>query len=354
MTGTDERLRARSRERVVRICASAPDARALRLKVLDEIRRLVPFDAYAWLLTDPETAVGSSPLADVPCLPELPRLIRLRYLTGMNRWTGLEGSVALLSEASKGDPSRSLMWRQLLCRYGIADVASAVFKDEFGCWGFLELWRAGPAGRFTATDAAHLASITTPVAIALRRSQAATFVPTAPDTRPRGPVVLLMSAELDVLAQTPETHDYLRVLVPPEEDRSPVPANAYNVAAQLLALEAGVDGHPPVARVHLSGGRWLTLRAARIEAARPPRDRDIAVTIEDSSPSERASLFARAHGLSPREGELLTYLVAGSDTRDLARLMLVSEHTVQDHLKSIFAKTSVHSRRTLLSRALGA
>ena len=26
----------------------------------------VPFDAYAWLLTDPETSVGSSPLADVP------------------------------------------------------------------------------------------------------------------------------------------------------------------------------------------------------------------------------------------------------------------------------------------------
>ena len=47
----------------------------------------VPFDAYAWLLTDPQTSVGSSPLADVPCLPELPRLIRLKYLTEVNRWT---------------------------------------------------------------------------------------------------------------------------------------------------------------------------------------------------------------------------------------------------------------------------
>jgi DNA-binding CsgD family transcriptional regulator len=33
--------------------------------------------------------------------------------------------------------------------------------------------------------------------------------------------------------------------------------------------------------------------------------------------------------------------------------MFVSEHTVQDHLKSIFGKTSVHNRRTLLARALG-
>jgi hypothetical protein len=60
----------------------------LRLEALDAIRRAVSFDAYAWLLTDPETSVGSSPLADVPCLPRLPQLIRLRYATAVNRWPG--------------------------------------------------------------------------------------------------------------------------------------------------------------------------------------------------------------------------------------------------------------------------
>src|ERR1700689_1704053 len=59
------------------------------------------FDAYAWLLTDPETEVGSAPLADVPCLPELPRLIRLKYLTTLNRWTELSGAVALLSMSTE-------------------------------------------------------------------------------------------------------------------------------------------------------------------------------------------------------------------------------------------------------------
>ena len=64
---------ARAGEAIMRICRGEADVRMLRLEALDAIRRAVSFDAYAWLLTDPETSVGSSPLADVPCLPELPQ-----------------------------------------------------------------------------------------------------------------------------------------------------------------------------------------------------------------------------------------------------------------------------------------
>jgi len=344
----------RSPERIEKICQTAADAQTLRLQVLEEIRRIVPFDAHAWLLTDPVTAVGSSPLADVPCLPELPRLIRMKYLTEVNRWTRLTTPVALLSKATAGIPSRSLLGQELLARYDVVDIASVVFGDPFGCWGFLDLWRGAALGCFTAADQAYLVGIAGPVTTALRRAQSRTFVAVDAQQRyPRGPVVLLLSSDLRVLAQTPETQEYLRVLVPPDADRSPIPASAYNVAAQLLAIEAGVDASPASARVHLSGGRWLTLRAARIGSGRTSHEADIAVTIEDSSPPERADLFARAYGLSSRERELLGHLVTGRDTRDLARLMFLSAHTVQDHLKSIFTKTSVHSRRTLLSHALG-
>jgi len=79
----------------------------------------------------------------------------------------------------------------------------------------------------------------------------------------------------------------------------------------------------------------------------------MAVTIESASTAERLELFARACGLSSREAELLRHLAAGHDTRRTATLMFVSEHTVQDHLKSIFTKTGVHNRRTLLSRVAG-
>ena len=301
----------RSRERVARICDSAGDARALRLQLLTEIRQVVSFDAYAWLLTDPETSVGSAPLADVPCLPELPRLIRLKYLTEVNRWTALRGApVALLQAATGGQPSRSLLWRDLLDSYGISDVASLVFRDRFGCWGFLDLWRSGSP--FSPAEAAYLTGIADPLTLALRRSQASAFRSGAARHAPRpGPVVLLLSADLHVRGQTPQTQDYLRVLVPPEEDRPPIPASAYNVAAQLLAVEAGIDRNPPSARVHLSGGLWVTLRAARIGDTGPARERDIAVTIEETSPPERVALFARAFGLSARENELLGHLVAG-------------------------------------------
>jgi DNA-binding NarL/FixJ family response regulator len=53
------------------------------------------------------------------------------------------------------------------------------------------------------------------------------------------------------------------------------------------------------------------------------------------------------------ERELLTRLASGLDTRHLAAAMHLSEHTIQDHLKSVFTKTSTHSRRGLLARALG-
>lgn len=353
MAGTTAWTRAK--EQVLQLCRGDADARTLRLEVLAVLRRVIGFDAYVWVVTDPETSVGSAPLADVPCLPELPRLIRLKYLTEVNRWTSMLTPVAALRQTTSGDRDRSLMWRDLLSRYDIGDIASSVHRDRFGCWAFLDLWRTGKSASFAPAELDFLHGIAGPLTTALRRSQAATFtVGHAGELASAGPVVLLLSPALDVQAQTPPTQRYLRLLVPPDSAaQAPVPAGAYNVGAQLLAAEAGVDGNPPRARVHLGGGQWLTLRAARMDAARPVSDRVVAVSIEAAAPAERVSLFARACGLSSRETELLGRVVAGASTRDVAGLMFVSEHTVQDHLKSIFTKTGTHTRRTLLARVLG-
>lgn len=337
---------------VERIGTTTEDDRALRTHVLDVIRRFVPFDAYVFLLTDPATTVGCSPVAAVPRLDRLPHLIGLKYLTEVNRWTGLSaGGCATLQQATGGRPEQSLVWREHLAVLGIVDVLSVVFTDRFGCWGFLDLWRQ--ERRFTEDEVAALVGAGPVITSRLRGVQAAAFTAAAMPTGDRGPGGLVLSPALDVRAQTPQTQDWLAALVPPQEGHGPVPASAYNVAAQLLAIEAGVDAHPARARVHLGSGTWLTLRADRVAGTEPVEQRDILVTMEASSPAERRDVFSRAHGLTRREDELLGHLADGVDTRSVARSMSISELTVQDHLKAMFTKTSTSSRRELLAICMG-
>lgn len=342
-----------TRDRISRICARGLDARALRIALLAELRTAVPFDFYAWLLTDPETCVGTAPLADTPSLADLPPLIKLKYLTPINRWTTLpSGTAATLVDTTGGARATSRVWHDLLAGYGVGDVASAVFRDQFGCWAFLDLWRL--QGAFTADERDNLAGLARVTTPALRRSLAPTFAAGQGRDHPKAePVVLLLSDDLQPLAQTPQADAALRALLPTEAKRAPVPAGAYNVAAQLLAREAGVDSHPPSARAHAHDGLWVTLRAARMIGAAPDRGA-IAVSIEPTPPVERTELYARVIGLSDRETELLHHLVDGSDTRELARRLFVSQHTVQDHLKSVFVKADTHRRRVLIARATGA
>jgi hypothetical protein len=161
------------------LCRSIDDARELRLALLDELRHVVRFDAYAWLLTDPETEVGTAPIADVPSLPDLPRTIRLKYATDVNRWTTLTDPVGRLQDVTGGRPERSRMWRELLRAHDVDDVASIVFRDRFGCWSFLDLWRCG--GDFGEEEARQLTTIVPTVTDALRRCVLRSFDTSADD-----------------------------------------------------------------------------------------------------------------------------------------------------------------------------
>ena len=296
------------------------------------------FDAFAWLLTDPDTTVGTAPLAEVPCGDQLARLVALRYTSG-RRWTAV-GSGLPHRPATPGSGLA-----RFLSGFGIADVVSLVFVDRFGWWGFLDLWRRD--GRFEDEELELLGLLVEPVTARIRESGAASFV--LPDGAPHpavGRSVLLLGPDLSLRRQTAEAEAALRALLPTDESRRPVPAAAYNVAAQLLAVEAGVDAHRPLARAAVSPGRWICVQAARL-------GEDIAVTIGPVEQRERWNLFCRTHGLSRRETEVVTYLAEGDDTRTLAARLNLSEHTVQDHLKSAFSKTGVRSRRELLSLAKG-
>jgi DNA-binding CsgD family transcriptional regulator len=344
-------------ERIERLCAGPLDERGLREHTLVELRRVVGFDAYVWVTTDPVTAVGVSPVADVPSFPELPATIRLKYLTDVNRWTRLatDEPVALLCQATGDDPTRSLLWRELLRRYDIGDVASVVFADRLGTWGFLDLWRTGPEP-FGPSDVDVLRAFARILTPAIRARQAATFVvPRRPDARELGPVVIMLDDDLEVVGRTAASGPWLETLLAPGAGQPVVPASVYNVAAQLLAVEHGIDRNPARSRVHLASGVWVTLRAARLasHSASVSGVGVVAVTIEETTPDERAEVFALAFGLSPRERDVLARLSSGRDTRRLARELHISAYTVQDHLRSIFAKTGAPTRQELVARATG-
>jgi len=191
------------------------------------------------------------------------------------------------------------------------------------------------------------------VTTGLRRSLLSTFDdPTASLDQQDGPAIVLLDDDLELLTLTAQADNYLRGLLPVAADRPPVPAAVYNVGAQLLARELGVDRNPARARLPL-GGRWLTASAARIERTQHGSS-SIAVSIELATPAERTDLYARVAGLSDREIEVLALLVNGVDTRSVADRLFMSQHTVQDHLKSIFVKTGLNNRKALIARATGA
>jgi DNA-binding CsgD family transcriptional regulator len=341
---------SQARLRIERLCAEPLPDRQLRAALLDEIKRVVPFDAYIWVGTDPATTVGASPLAEVPSLDVLPAMIRLKYLTSTNRWTTLPSDrVVTLLDATDHHPERSTVWRELLHRYGVGDVASAVLRDAYGCWGFLDLWRSTA---FSAAECAFLTGVLPELTRSVRARLAATFTTSPADALPDGPAVLLLTDTLEPELRTPPAEAHLRALLPTSPGRSPVPAVALNVAAQLLAVEAGVDAHEPVAGLHQSGGRWVQVRAARLDP-RPRSGATIAVPIEQATSDRRIEIYCRAIGLSGRETQLVARLAEGADTRGIARALGIAEHTVNDHLRSIFAKAGTNSRRQLIANAHG-
>jgi DNA-binding NarL/FixJ family response regulator len=66
----------------------------------------------------------------------------------------------------------------------------------------------------------------------------------------------------------------------------------------------------------------------------------------------RASLPAADYGLTPREREVLGHLVAGLQKKQIADTMFITFHTVDKHLRSVYAKLQVPSRSIAIAKAL--
>ena len=90
----------------------------------------------------------------------------------------------------------------------------------------------------------------------------------------------------------------------------------------------------------------MRARAERITSA-AGRQQGVVVVIDAARAGSVLPLAARAYRLTGRELEVVRGVLNGLDTRSVAASLHIAEYTVQDHLKSVFDKTGVRSRREL-------
>ena len=74
---------------------------------------------------------------------------------------------------------------------------------------------------------------------------------------------------------------------------------------------------------------------------------DLVKTLRDLSPSAPEDARKKQFGLTPREFEIITTIVAGYNNKDIAQKFAISEQTVKHHLTNIFDKLGVSSRLEL-------
>ena len=58
---------------------------------------------------------------------------------------------------------------------------------------------------------------------------------------------------------------------------------------------------------------------------------------------------AQRYDLTPREGEILSYLARGRNAKYIQEALTISLSTAQTHIRNIYRKVGVHSRQELLS-----
>ena len=340
-----ERERARCRERLERVSESRLDCESIRREAIAELQRVIGFDRWCWPLADPETLLPGSGLADHDFGPAIPRSLELEYSTDdfaskrvLARRANSAGS---LRAETGGDLARSPRWDEVLRPVGIGDVAAVACRDALGCWGWIEAYRDGADPPFEEQDLHFLASVGPSLASALRRTM---YANNGAVTVLSPPGVIVLDSNLSLVSWTPGARAWLDALPSAAlfARFGMLPSVIYPAATLARTRGSAAGAHALLPAVD---GRWVMIEAAPLEGE---ADGEIAVTLRSATGSETFDVLCRAYALSQREHQVVAALVAGLDTSAVTQRLFISRHTVQDHLKSVFAKTGVHSRRELL------
>lgn len=322
------------------------DTSEFRRAVLDGIRARVPFDRGGIVMVDPATLMLTSATAvdvDVPA-GAVGIVAELEYGPGpyantYGRLARTQAGVQTIRDGIEGDVREALPYVEILAPMGMHDEVRLVFRARDGCcWGVGTLMR-GPGRMFDHEDVRILARCVREIGEGLRLSlvrQAPRVLAEVSD----GPAVVIVGPDDEVESATPQAVEYLDRIV--DESRLRM------FPAVSAAVRLRTSGRAVVTRARTVDGRWLVIRAGMFDG-RGPAGR-VVVTLEPAGPAEVISLLTAIHALTERETAVLGRVLLGETRVEIGQRLFISPYTVQDHLKSIYAKTGVNSRQELVAQ----
>ncbi|MBB5782413.1 helix-turn-helix transcriptional regulator [Nonomuraea jabiensis] len=181
--------------------------------------------------------------------------------------------------------------------------------------------------------------------IALQRGQLLHSPFTQP---PLPPAVVLLGPDNHLLGADERAERLLGEFADDSGSIFTVPTSFVMVAEQARGAAAGIRT-PSGLRVRGRDGRWFVLHASLLGGK---ADGPAAVVITLASPADIMPVVFASYGLTPSEREVALRIVQGRSTGDIAQNLCTTPLTVQDHLKSIFTKAGVRSRREFVAQLL--
>lgn len=341
---TTRPVRQRTLQSLRELASAGLDVESFWRAATCEIERVIEFDwRPCWFTLDPDSLVATSHFnEDIDELDA--EVFTNEYVDeDVNKMADLAiaaTGIATLARATAGDRRHSRRYRDLLSAYGMGHEMVAVLRADGRCWGALTLYRAEGCDDFSDDDLAWLGSAGSTLAEGARRALIvgeAHETDATSTTTSGAPAVLVLDAALELVSMTTTGDEWLFRLT---GSRERLPSAVRSVAAAALDPSHG----SPSARLRTRAGDWTSLHAA------PMGDSQVAVIVSAASADQLGPLLMAAYGLSDREQTVVRHVLNGASTDDVAASLHLSPYTVQDHLKTIFDKTGVRTRRQLLAR----
>jgi DNA-binding CsgD family transcriptional regulator len=230
--------------------------------------------------------------------------------------------------------------------FGFSDELRTVCRDERGhVWAGIALFREGMADAFDTEEVDYLGSLAGSFALGMRSGLLVSLAESRPSLP--GPVVLIVDPS-DELTRTSFGADE-RLAGLTRGNPAVVAGLIGSLVGAARRFARGESSVPARSRVRAADGLWLVLHAMPL-SSRDGSTGEVVVTIEEARPPEIVPLVVAAFGLTARERDIIGLVLQGLDTREIASQLYLSTYTVQDHLKAVFDKAGVRSRRELIAR----